>query len=47
MKTDFWDVALCNLIEIALMEAARTSETLENFYETIRRNSLEEDSHLV
>jgi hypothetical protein len=27
-----------------MMEAARTSETLENFYQTTRRN--QEDSHL-
>jgi hypothetical protein len=42
----FWDVALCSLVKIILrfrlialmMEAAITSETSVNFYETTRRN---------
>jgi hypothetical protein len=43
----FWVVAQCSLVEaIALMmEAARTSETLVNFYHTTRRYN-PEDSHL-
>jgi hypothetical protein len=42
-----WVVAPCSLSKlIALMkEAARTSETLVNFYETTRRYN-PEDSHL-
>jgi hypothetical protein len=45
--TVFWDVAPCNLVgRIALMmEAASTSETSVNFYQTTRRN-IPEDSHL-
>jgi hypothetical protein len=44
--TVFWDVALCNLAVIALMmEAANTSETSVNFYQTTRHN-IPEDSHL-
>jgi hypothetical protein len=47
----FWVVAPCSLVEvyqlIALtMEAARTSETLVNFYQTTRRYN-PEDSHLL
>jgi hypothetical protein len=42
----FWVVAPCSLANIALMmEAARTSETLVNFYHTTRRYN-PEDSHL-
>jgi hypothetical protein len=43
----FWVVAPCSLVRaIALMmEAARTSETLVNFYQTTRRYNAE-DSHL-
>jgi hypothetical protein len=47
----FWVVAPCSLVDssarlIALMmEAARTSETLVNFYQTTRRYNPEE-SHL-
>jgi hypothetical protein len=37
----FWVVAMIAL----MMEAARTSETLVNFYQTTRRNN-PEDSHL-
>jgi hypothetical protein len=42
----FWVVAPCSLAMIALMmEAARTSETLANFYQTTRRYN-QDDSHL-
>jgi hypothetical protein len=46
----FWVVAPCSLVEVyqliaLMMEAARTSETLVNFYQTTRRYNLE-DSHL-
>jgi hypothetical protein len=49
----FWVVAPCSLVEIyqrfrgraLMMEAARTSETLVNFYQTTRRYN-PEDSHL-
>jgi hypothetical protein len=45
----FWVVAPCSLVEeviIALMmEAASTSETLVNFYQTTRHNN-PEDSHI-
>jgi hypothetical protein len=42
----FWVVASCSVVEVYLMmEAARTSETLVNFYETTRRYN-PEDSHL-
>jgi hypothetical protein len=43
----FWVVAPCSLVEVyqLMMEAARTSETLVNFYQTIRRYN-PEDSHL-
>jgi hypothetical protein len=44
---DFWVVAPCSLAEVAalMMEAASTSETLINSYQTTRLNNLE-DSHL-
>jgi hypothetical protein len=42
-KTVFWVVAPCILS--LMMEAASTSETSVNFYQTTRRNNLE-DSHL-
>jgi hypothetical protein len=46
----FWVVAPCSLVEvyqrfILMMEAAGTSETPVNFYQTTRRNN-SEDSHL-
>jgi hypothetical protein len=47
----FWVAALCSLVEVyqsliaLMMEAARTSETLVNFYQTTRRYN-PEDSHL-
>jgi hypothetical protein len=41
----FWVVAPCSLAIALMMEAARTSETLVNFYHTIRRYNLE-DNHL-
>jgi hypothetical protein len=42
----FWVVEPCSLIAMALMmEAARTSETMVNFYKTTRRYN-PEDSHL-
>jgi hypothetical protein len=38
---DFWVVALCSLVEVyqlaLMMEAARTSKTLVNFYQTTQR----------
>jgi hypothetical protein len=40
----FWVVALCSLVAL-MMEAARTTETLLNFYQTTRRYN-PEDSHL-
>jgi hypothetical protein len=48
-----WFVAPCSLEEVyrrfgaiaLMMEAANTSETLENFYQTVRHNN-PEDSHL-
>jgi hypothetical protein len=55
--TVFWDVAPCSLVDvyqslrgtcwwvIALIEAAGTSETLVNFYQTTWRYN-PEDSHL-
>jgi hypothetical protein len=44
--TVFWNVAPCSIAEIALlMEAINISETSVNFYETTRRNILE-DSHV-
>jgi hypothetical protein len=46
----FWVVARCSLIEVyrrqaLMMEAASTSETSVNFYQTTRHNN-PEDSHL-
>jgi hypothetical protein len=38
-------VLAASIIIRAMMVAARTSETLENFYQTTRRNN-PEDSHL-
>jgi hypothetical protein len=43
--TVFWDAAPCSLAIALMMEAARTSETSVNVYQTIRRN-IPEDSHL-
>jgi hypothetical protein len=44
MFTDVSDVFSVSIIR-AMMEAASTSETLVNFYQTTRRNN-PEDSHL-
>jgi hypothetical protein len=41
----FWVVAPCSVGDALMMEAARTSETLVNFYQTTRRYK-PEDSHL-
>jgi hypothetical protein len=41
----FWVVAPCSALIALMMEAARTSETLINFYQTTRRYN-PEDSHL-
>jgi hypothetical protein len=48
--TVFWVVALCSLVEVEtlialMMEAASTSETSVNFYQTTRRN-IPKDSNL-
>jgi hypothetical protein len=45
--TVFWVIASCFLVEVIalMMEAASTSETSVNFYQTTRRNN-PEDSHL-
>jgi hypothetical protein len=48
----FWVVALCSLVDdlamIALMmEAARTSGTLVNFYQTTRRYNPEDSYHVL
>jgi hypothetical protein len=45
--TVFWVVAPCSLVEVfaLIMEAARASETLLNFYQTTRCYS-QKDSHL-
>jgi hypothetical protein len=40
----FWVVAPCRAFAL-MLEAARTTETLENFYQTTRRYN-PEDSHL-
>jgi hypothetical protein len=45
MMAVFWVVAPCSLAIALMMEAARTSETLVNFYQTTRRYN-PEDSHL-
>jgi hypothetical protein len=48
----FWVVAPCSLAEVyrrfraMMIEAARTSETLVNFYQNTRRYNTE-DSHLI
>jgi hypothetical protein len=42
----FWVVAPCSLAIDLMMEAARTSETLVNFYQTTRRYN-PEDIHLL
>jgi hypothetical protein len=42
----FWVVAPCSLVDALMMEAARTSETLVNFYQTTRRYN-PEDSNLL
>jgi hypothetical protein len=41
----FWVVAPSKLLTALMMEAARSSETLVNFYQTTRRYN-PEDSHL-
>jgi hypothetical protein len=43
----FWVVAPCSLVEVyrRMVEAASTSETSVNFYQTTRRNN-PEDSHI-
>jgi hypothetical protein len=41
----FWDAAPCSLAIALMMEAASTSETSVNFYQTSRCN-IPEDSHL-
>jgi hypothetical protein len=41
----FWVVAPYAILIALMMEAARTSETLVNFYQTTRRYN-PEDSHL-
>jgi hypothetical protein len=43
---DLWVVAPCSLAIALMMEAARTSETLVNFYQTTRRYN-PEDNHLL
>jgi hypothetical protein len=46
--TIFWDVVTCSLVEVRtalMMEAASTSETSVNLYQTIWCN-IPEDSHL-
>jgi hypothetical protein len=46
MKTAvLWIVVMCSLVVALMMEVARTSETLINFYQTTRRYN-PEDSHL-
>jgi hypothetical protein len=47
----FWVVAPCSLVEVyqcfnLMMEAARTSETLLNFYQTTRHYN-PEDNHIL
>jgi hypothetical protein len=41
----FWVITPCNLIAL-MMEAASTSETSENLYQTTRRNNPEDSRHL-
>jgi hypothetical protein len=41
-KAVFWVVAPCSLVEVLTMEAARTSETLVNFYQTTWRYNPED-----
>jgi hypothetical protein len=45
--TVFWDIEPCSLVKVIalMMEAARTSETLVNFYQATRRYN-PEDSHI-
>jgi hypothetical protein len=44
----FWDVVQCSLVEVRaialMMEAASTSQTSVNFYQTTRRNIREGQS---
>jgi hypothetical protein len=42
----FWVVAPCSLVIALMTEAARTSETSVNFYQTTRRNNPEDSHHL-
>jgi hypothetical protein len=46
-KSVFWVVAPCSLVEVIalIMEAASTSETLVNFYQTTRCNNPEDSHH--
>jgi hypothetical protein len=49
----FWVVAPCSLVEVyrrframsLMLKAASTSEMLVNFYQTARRNNLEDSPH--
>jgi hypothetical protein len=41
----FWVVAPCSLAIALMMEAARTSETLVNFYQTTRHYNPEDSHH--
>jgi hypothetical protein len=42
--TVFWDVVACEGLIALIMEAASTSETSVNFYQTTRRNITEQSS---